>query len=67
LDRGRVNLRRQQVFDLRTEAEMRLYSEKMARELALKKKREEGIENDIVTQSPPRVDEGHATTETTAT
>lgn len=55
------------MFDLRTEAEMRLYSEKMARELALKKKREEGIENDIVTQSPPRVDEGHATTETTAT
>jgi hypothetical protein len=55
------------VFDLRTEAEMRLYSEKMARELALKKKREEGVENDIVTQSPPHVDEGHAGTETTAT
>ncbi|MGW2718827.1 hypothetical protein [Streptomyces sp. NPDC001492] len=29
------------VFDLRTEAEMRLHSEKTARELALKKQREE--------------------------
>jgi hypothetical protein len=55
------------VFDLRTEAEMRLYSEKMARELALKKKREEGIENDLAAQSPPQVDEGQQTTEATAT
>jgi len=30
------------LFDLRTEAEMRLYSDKAARELALKKQREEG-------------------------
>ena len=29
------------MFDLRTEAEMRLHSEKTARELALKKQREE--------------------------
>ncbi|MFF7165434.1 hypothetical protein ACFZBP_29350 [Streptomyces sp. NPDC008086] len=34
------------VFDLRTEAEMRLFSEKTARELALKKQREEGVESD---------------------
>lgn len=34
------------VFDLRTEAEMRLFSEKTARELALKKQREEGVESE---------------------
>jgi hypothetical protein len=33
------------VFDLRTEAEMRLHSEKLARELALKKQGEEGGEH----------------------
>jgi hypothetical protein len=54
------------VFDLRTEAEMRLHSEKTARELALKKQREEGSENSIVAQEPSRADEGHAPTETTA-
>jgi hypothetical protein len=32
------------VFDERKEAEMRLYSEKLARELALKKEREEADE-----------------------
>jgi hypothetical protein len=42
------------VFDLRTEAEMRLHSEKTARELALKKQREE-------------VDEGRKTTEAAIT
>lgn len=31
------------MFDLRTEAEMRLHSEKTARELALKKQREETL------------------------
>ncbi len=55
------------MFDLRAEAEMRLYSENLAREIALKKQREEGSENNIVTQTPPRAGEGHATTETTAT
>ncbi|NUP17855.1 MAG: hypothetical protein HOZ81_17535 [Streptomyces sp.] len=34
------------VFDLRTEAEMRLFSEKTARELAMKKQREEGVESE---------------------
>ncbi|WP_369168438.1 hypothetical protein AB5J49_11330 [Streptomyces sp. R28] len=34
------------VFDLRTEAEMRLFSEKTARELALKKQRDEGVESE---------------------
>ncbi|GGX33341.1 hypothetical protein [Streptomyces lomondensis] len=33
------------MFDERKEAEMRLYSEKLARELALKKEREEDAEN----------------------
>jgi hypothetical protein len=32
------------MFDLRTEAEMRLYSDKAARELAVRKQREEGGE-----------------------
>jgi len=48
------------VFDLRTEAEMRLHSEKTARELALKKQHEEDTENSSVTQASPRVDEAHA-------
>lgn len=55
------------MFDLRAEAEMRLYSERLAREIALKKQREEGSEDNIVTQTPPPADKGHATTETTAT
>lgn len=33
------------MFDERKEAEMRLYSERLARELALKKEREENAEN----------------------
>lgn len=37
------------VFDLRTEAEMRLFSEKTAKELALKKRREEGVESEEAT------------------
>ncbi|MET7693150.1 hypothetical protein ABZT06_35205 [Streptomyces sp. NPDC005483] len=32
------------VFDLRTEAEMRLYSDRVARDLAARKEREEGGE-----------------------
>ena len=44
------------MFELRKEAEMRLYSEKMARELALAKQREES--------GAARADEGHATAET---
>ncbi|MET9834207.1 hypothetical protein ABZ078_34050 [Streptomyces sp. NPDC006385] len=43
------------VFDLRAEAEMRLFSERTARELALRKQREEGVESEKPT-----------TTETTA-
>jgi len=38
------------VFDLRTEAEMRLHSEKTARELALRKRREESGERDVVAE-----------------
>ncbi|MDC0771904.1 hypothetical protein [Streptomyces sp. HD] len=34
------------VFDLRTEAEMRLFSEKTAKELAMKKQRDEGVESE---------------------
>lgn len=48
-------LKEAMVFDLRTEAEMRLFSEKTARELAEKKQREEGVES-----------EGSTTTETSA-
>jgi hypothetical protein len=62
------------VFDLRTEAEMRLHSEKTARELALKKQREEGVEggedveDHIVSQTPPsEVGEGQTTSEATGT
>lgn len=39
------------VFDLRTEAEMRLFSEKTAKELALKKQREEGVEG-VASEEP---------------
>lgn len=45
---------------------MRLYSERKARELALKKQREEGSENNDVTETPPRADEVRAPTESTA-
>lgn len=57
------------MFDLRTEAEMRLYSDKLARELALKKQREgeEGSQDNIVAQTPPLTDEGQTTDETTPT
>jgi hypothetical protein len=44
------------MFDFRKEAEMRLHSEKLARELALAKQREEEA----------RADEGHAASEATA-
>ncbi|WKX69236.1 hypothetical protein [Streptomyces sp. XD-27] len=47
------------MFDLRTEAEMRLYSEKLARELALKRHREKGGEGDADTETAPPPDEEH--------
>ncbi|WP_406181621.1 hypothetical protein [Streptomyces canus] len=60
------------VFEHRTEAEMRLYSEKMARELALKRRQKESdvknddsTENDDVVDTSPRADEAPATTVTT--
>jgi hypothetical protein len=40
------------VFDERKEAEMRLYSEKLARELALKKEREETEEPTETPETP---------------
>lgn len=43
---ARQCLKEAMVFDLRTEAEMRLFSEKTAKELALKKQREEGVESE---------------------
>ncbi|MEU9788108.1 hypothetical protein AB0H92_45370 [Streptomyces phaeochromogenes] len=46
---------------------MRLHSDRTARELALKKQRKEGGEDSDVIESPPRADEVHETTETTAT
>ncbi|MFE0380817.1 hypothetical protein ACFW1M_35820 [Streptomyces inhibens] len=55
------------MFDRRAEAEMRLYSEKLARELALKRHREEGSEHNIDTQTTSPADEGHAAAEATAT
>ncbi|MGW2566397.1 hypothetical protein [Streptomyces sp. NPDC001537] len=45
------------MFDLRTEAEMRLHSEKTARELALKKQREEAV-------TAPGADEESASAQT---
>src|SRR3954466_4873549 len=45
------------VFDLRTEAEMRLHSEKTARELALKRQGDVDTENTGVTQTPAGSDE----------
>lgn len=44
------------MFDLRTEAEMRLHSDTMAKELALKKQREEGAETDENTALRPESD-----------
>ncbi|MFI5801009.1 hypothetical protein [Streptomyces sp. NPDC051677] len=60
------------MFEHRTEAEMRLYSERTARELALKKgrQRESGKDmpdNDDVVDPPSGADEAHVTTETTIT
>lgn len=57
------------MFEHRTEAEMRLYSEKMAREIALKRRQKESdvknddsTENDDVVDTSPRADEAPATT-----
>lgn len=44
------------VFEQRTEAEMRLYSDKTAKELALRKRRQE--------EAHSGADEAHVTTET---
>ena len=55
------------MYDLRAEAEMRLHSEKKAKELALKKRREEGSENDIDTPTTPPSGQEHLTAQTTAT
>lgn len=58
------------MFEHRAEAEMRLHSEKTARELALKRRQEQSgdsTENDDVVETQPRADEAHATTETTVT
>lgn len=51
------------MFEHRTEAEMRLHSERTARELALKKQHEEDGENNDAIETPPGSDEVHATTE----
>jgi hypothetical protein len=61
------------MFEHRTEAEMRLFSEKLARELALKRRQTEGDVNndptgsDDVVDTPSRAGETPATTETTGT
>lgn len=47
------------VFDLRAEVEMRLHSDKLARELALAKQREEGGEESIVDESTPPLTPSH--------
>ena len=54
------------MFDRRTEAEMRLHSEKLARELATRKRREEDREKELVTHAPPRGGEERAVAETEA-
>lgn len=54
------------MFDRRTEAEMRLHSEKLARELAVAKQREGGREKELVTHAPPRAGEERAVAETEA-
>lgn len=58
------------MFEHRTEAEMRLYSEKLAKELALKRRRQTESDgaiaaSDDVVDPPSRADEAHTTTETT--
>lgn len=44
------------MFDERKEAEMRLYSERLAKELALKKERAEAGENDVDAETAPAQD-----------
>jgi hypothetical protein len=52
------------MFEHRTEAEMRLYSERLARELALKRRQKEGdVKNDLTEND----DVAPATTGTTGT
>lgn len=41
------------MFDLRTEAEMRLYSDATARELASKRRNDEGVEEQTVAEVNP--------------
>lgn len=48
------------LFDLRTEAEMRLYSDRMARELAVKKQREETGEEQVVADATAVAEEEQA-------
>ncbi|BBC29597.1 hypothetical protein SGFS_008910 [Streptomyces graminofaciens] len=55
------------MFDLRTEAEMRLHSEKTARELALQKQREDGSVDAIAARTPSQAGEVPETDETSAT
>ncbi|WP_158013003.1 hypothetical protein [Streptomyces sp. Root369] len=61
------------MFEHRTEAEMRLYSEKLARELALKRRQKEGdvknnsTESDDVADTPSCAGETPATTGKTGT
>ncbi|MEV1082462.1 hypothetical protein AB0I98_30235 [Streptomyces sp. NPDC050211] len=55
------------MFEHRTEAEMRLHSERTARELALKKHQGEDGENNDAIETPPGSDEVQATTEPTVT
>lgn len=45
------------MFDLRTEAEMRLYSDRVARELAERKLREEGDEGQAVADATVAAEE----------
>ncbi|WNM29389.1 hypothetical protein RKE30_02760 [Streptomyces sp. Li-HN-5-11] len=54
------------MFDRRTEAEMRLHSEKLARELSMAKQRERDREKELVTHAPPRGGEERAVAESEA-
>jgi hypothetical protein len=47
------------VFDARKEAEMRLYSERLARELALRRSGEGDNENNVAPHAPPLPAEAH--------
>ncbi|EKX64411.1 hypothetical protein Sipo8835_12535 [Streptomyces ipomoeae] len=47
------------MFDLRAEAEMRLHSDRTAREIAVKKRHDEDGESGVAVQEPSRDDEGH--------